>query len=133
MNRLEGEHFFRALAEPTRLRLINLLDTDEVCVCFLVEALEINQPKISRHLAYLRRAGIVSARRNGKWMHYRLKEPAEPRLAAILNTVRAWLKDSPQMQTDRSRFLRLCCSPKSPALLKRAPKPESVKNPAHIP
>jgi len=125
--RLDAELLlFRAFADSTRLRLLNLMDSDEVCVCFLVEALAMSQPKISRHLAYLRRAGIVSARRQGKWMHYRLKEPADARLAAILGALRAWLKNSPQMQTDRSRLARLCCSPTVPAPLKRAPKPAGV-------
>src|ERR1700722_7625533 len=63
---------FRALADPTRLRLLNLIADREICVCYLVEVLASSQPKISRHLAYLRNAGIVSARRSGKWMHYSL-------------------------------------------------------------
>jgi|SRR5687768_13891623 ArsR family transcriptional regulator len=117
------ELLFRALADRTRLRLLNLMGDDEVCVCFLVEALAMSQPKISRHLAYLRRAGIVAARREGKWMHYRLESPTDPHAAAILDTVRAYLNSNPQMQMDRSRLVRLCCSPKVPAQLKRAPKP----------
>ena len=76
---------FKALADTTRLRLINLIGEDEVCVCFFVEVLKINQPKISRHLAYLRRAGVVSARRDGKWMHYRLIEPPDPHAANDLS------------------------------------------------
>jgi ArsR family transcriptional regulator len=117
------ELLFRALADRTRLRLLNLMGDDEVCVCFLVEALAMSQPKISRHLAYLRRAGIVAARREGKWMHYRLRNPIDQHAAAILDTVRAYLNSNPQMQMDRSRLVRLCCSPKVPAQLKRAPKP----------
>src|SRR5947207_15922499 len=66
------EQLFRALADSTRLRLLNLMNGREVCVCYFVEILKTSQPKISRHLAYLRRAGIVAARRDGKWMHYRL-------------------------------------------------------------
>ncbi|HVF50049.1 MAG TPA: metalloregulator ArsR/SmtB family transcription factor, partial [Pyrinomonadaceae bacterium] len=68
----EMELLFKALADRTRLRLLNLLGGDEVCVCYFVEVLRTNQPKISRHLAYLRRAGVVTARREGKWMHYRI-------------------------------------------------------------
>src|ERR687892_1591378 len=75
--RYDLEEFFRALADGTRLRLLNLLGEDEVCVCFLVEALKLSQPKISRHLAYLRRAGIVLTRRDGKWMHYRAALPSD--------------------------------------------------------
>src|SRR6202012_4654440 len=78
---------FAALADPTRLRLLNLIAGREVCVCYLVEILRQGQPKISRHLAYLRRAGIVSARREGKWMHYRLVEPRDRAAASILAAV----------------------------------------------
>src|SRR6202049_4718147 len=63
---------FRALADRTRLRLLNLIADKEICVCYFVEILGMSQPKISRHLAYLRRAGIVATRRQGRWMHYRL-------------------------------------------------------------
>jgi ArsR family transcriptional regulator len=120
------ESFFRALADRTRLRLLNLMGDGEVCVCFLVEALKMSQPKISRHLAYLRRAGIVAARRDGKWMHYRLASQADSRAAEILGAVRAGLAQDAGMQSDRSRLVNLCCSPTVPAPLKRAPKPASV-------
>jgi ArsR family transcriptional regulator len=124
----EAELLFRALADRTRLRLLNLMGDDEVCVCFLVEALGMSQPKISRHLAYLRRAGIVAARREGKWMHYRLQKPTEPYAAAVLDTVRAYFQSDGEMQTDRSRLVQLCCSPAVPAQLKRAPKPAAVSS-----
>src|ERR1700683_469010 len=75
---------FRALADPTRLRLLNLISNREICVCYFVEILGLSQPKISRHLAYLRRAGIVTARREGKWMHYRLSFLGDETAAAIL-------------------------------------------------
>jgi len=117
---------FRALADRTRLRLLNLMGEDEVCVCFLVEALKLSQPKISRHLAYLRRAGIVVARRDGKWMHYRLALPSDAHVVGVLAAVRDWLATDPEIQSDRSRLVRLCCSPTVPAPLKRAPKPVSV-------
>ncbi|MFN2391782.1 MAG: ArsR/SmtB family transcription factor, partial [Pyrinomonadaceae bacterium] len=66
------EIFFLALADKTRLRLLNLMRENEVCVCFFTEVLDESQPKISRHLAYLRNAEIVSARREGKWIHYKI-------------------------------------------------------------
>jgi ArsR family transcriptional regulator len=69
---------FAALADCTRLRLLNLMNGKEVCVCYFVEILGQSQPKISRHLAYLRRADIVTARREGKWMHYKIVESAKP-------------------------------------------------------
>src|SRR5919107_3886070 len=98
------ELFFAALADRTRLRLINLIGDDEVCVCFFVAVLNTNQPKISRHLAYLRRAGVVAARREGKWMHYRLVEPADPRAARIFQEVRGWLLEDEDMRRDRQRL-----------------------------
>src|SRR5215211_1468894 len=102
------ELFFRALADRTRLRLLNLIGEDEVCVCFFVEILGEPQPKISRHLAYLRRAGIVSARREGKWIHYRIAHPTDPHAKNILADVIAWLKDDKDMQRDRARLLKVC-------------------------
>src|ERR1035441_1595021 len=76
---------FAALSDRTRLRLLNLMDGREVCVCYFVEILGQSQPKISRHLAYLRRAGIASARREGKWMHYSLERPADAGAGEILD------------------------------------------------
>jgi len=117
---------FKALADQTRLRLINLIGDDEVCVCFFVEVLKINQPKISRHLAYLRRAGVVSARREGKWIHYRLIEPPDPHAANIFREVRAALPNDPAMKNDRARLEKICCAPQLPLQLKRAPMPASL-------
>ena len=122
----EMELLFRALADQTRLRLLNLMGDDEVCVCFLVEALKLSQPKISRHLAYLRRAGIVASRRDGKWMHYRLAQPNDSFAAGVLSAVRDWLVNDSAMRSDRGRLLRLCCSSTLPAPLKKAPKPPSI-------
>src|SRR6202011_4917708 len=84
LHRLGLELLFRALADSTRLRLLNLIADREICVCYLVEILRISQPKVSRHLAYLRRAGVVASRREGKWMHYRLRTPDDEAAAAIL-------------------------------------------------
>ena len=120
------ELLFRALADRTRLRLLNLMGDDEVCVCFLVEALGMSQPKISRHLAYLRGVGIVAARREGKWMHYRLVMPTDSPAASLLAAVRAHLANEPRMQMDRSRLTNLCCSPSVPGALRKAPKPANV-------
>src|SRR3954454_9403985 len=78
---------FQALADPTRLRLLTLMAASEVCVCSFVEVFDEPQPKISRHLAYLRRAGLVTARRDGKWIHYGLAEPSDPAVAEVLNKV----------------------------------------------
>ena len=123
---VDTERFFRALADRTRLRVLNLLGDDEVCVCFLVEVLQMNQPNISRHLAYLRQAGIVGARRDGKWMHYRITTPADPYAASVLSDVRAWLSQDKEMQRDRKRLTTFCCAPDLPVQLQGAPKPAGV-------
>jgi ArsR family transcriptional regulator len=120
------ELLFKALADRTRLRLINLIGDDEVCVCFFVEVLNTNQPKISRHLAYLRRAGVVSSRREGKWIHYRVIEPPDPHAANIFREVRTWLANDEQMQRDREQLVRICCAPQMPVQLQRAPRPASL-------
>ena len=114
---------FQALADPTRLRLLNLLSAGEVCVCFFVDVLGESQPKISRHLAYLRRAGVVSARRDGKWIHYSLVEPADAEVRSVLDaTIGAFAEDR-QMQRDRLALERACCAPKLPGTLGQAPRP----------
>jgi ArsR family transcriptional regulator, arsenate/arsenite/antimonite-responsive transcriptional repressor len=124
----EMELLFRALADPTRLRLLNLMGDDEICVCYLVEALNLSQPKISRHLAYLRRAGVVVTRREGKWMHYRVVTPDNPHAAVIFREIRAWLANDKGMRSDRQRLVGMCCSPKPPPQLRRAPKPAPAEN-----
>lgn len=120
------ELLFKALADRTRLRVINLIGDDEVCVCFFVEVLKTNQPKISRHLAYLRRAGLVSTRRDGKWMHYRIVEPPDRRAAQIFREVRAWLANDVDMKRDRARLAKICCAPQLPVQLQNAPRPASL-------
>ena len=120
------ELLFRALADRTRLKLINLMGDNEVCVCFFVEVLKTNQPKISRHLAYLRRAGVVAARRDGKWMHYRIVEPPDPRAANIFREVRSGLETDVTMQQDRAKLAQLCCAPRLPIQLQKAPRPASL-------
>ena len=120
------ELFFQALGDNTRLRLLNLMGEQEICVCFFVEILEQGQPKISRHLAYLRRAGIVEARRDGKWMHYRIVMPPNIGAAQVLRQTLAWLKDERSMQADRSRLSKACCSPAKFVGLQGAPLPTPV-------
>ncbi|HWT66207.1 MAG TPA: metalloregulator ArsR/SmtB family transcription factor [Terracidiphilus sp.] len=114
---------FAALSDPTRLSLLNLIDGREVCVCYFVDVLGQSQPKISRHLAYLRRAGLVSARREGKWMHYRLEIPAAPETAALLECTLAALRADRALQADRARLDKACCAPSRLVSLNGAPKP----------
>jgi ArsR family transcriptional regulator len=122
----DKEAFFSALADRTRLRLLNLMRSDEVCVCFFVEILKTNQPKISRHLAYLRRAGIVGARRDGSWMHYRIVEPPDSDATRVLKDVMTWLENDKEMQRDRERLVRVCCAPQLPISIQGAPRPASL-------
>ena len=125
-NKYDIESLFKALADRTRLRLISLIGDSEVCVCFLVEILKTSQPKISRHLAYLRRAQIVLARREGKWMHYRLAEPPDEHAARIFREVRASLTEHPEFQRDREKLEKVCCAVQLPVQLRRAPRPSTL-------
>jgi ArsR family transcriptional regulator len=118
---------FAALADPTRLRLLNLMDGREVCVCYFVEILKQGQPKISRHLAYLRNAGIVSARREGKWMHYSIEQPSDARAAAILDATLMSFKSDRQMQEDLTRLGKACCEPQRFVALHGAPVPARLE------
>jgi ArsR family transcriptional regulator len=117
--------FFQALGDTTRLRLLNLMGEQEVCVCYFVEILGGPQPKISRHLAYLRNAGIVSARREGKWMHYRIVMPPHIGASQVLRQTLDSLKEDKRMQADRARLTKACCSPRKYAL-DGAPVPTAV-------
>jgi ArsR family transcriptional regulator len=121
------ERFFQALGDNTRLRLLNLMREQEICVCYFVEILGSPQPKISRHLAYLRSAGIVAARREGKWMHYRIVMPPHIGASQILRQTLEWLKEDKAMQSDRARLSKACCSPTKYALLEGAPLPVPLK------
>lgn len=107
------ETVFKALADRTRLRILALLRAGETCVCDVHESLGIPQPKASRHLAYLRRAGLVEARREGLWMHYRIAEPADPVLRTLLSTTKHCLEHVPSSARDRARLERKtgCCAP----------------------
>ena len=120
---LHLDTLFQALGDPTRLRVLNLLALGELCVCYFVAILDEPQPKISRHLAYLRRAGLVAGRRDGKWIHYRLAAPSEPHAAKVMESVLAALNAEPQMQRDRRALRSACCASKLPAVIADAPRP----------
>ena len=108
---LEMETLFKALADATRLRILGLLLTGEVCVCHIHESLKIPQPKASRHLAYLRRAGLVEARREGLWMHYRLAALSNPVMATLDASVRHALTHVDSVHRDVARLSKRtgCC------------------------
>ena len=114
---LDAELFFAALADRTRLRLINLMRDGEVCVCFFAETLKTNSPKISRHLSYLKRASLVTGRRDGKWMHYRLNEPTDKAAAKVFTATMKMLDKDREMKRDRKRLVDVCCSPDAPVII----------------
>lgn len=120
------ERFFQALGDNTRLRLLNLMGDQEICVCYFTAILGGPQPKISRHLAYLRRAGIISARREGRWMHYRIMMPPHIGASQILRQTLDWLKEDKAMQADKARLTKACCAPAKFALLEGAPLPKRI-------
>jgi ArsR family transcriptional regulator len=114
---------FRALADPTRLRLLNLIADREICVCYFVEILGLSQPKISRHLAYLRRAGIAAARRQGRWMHYRLVVPQDPVASSILKETLKHLRERIELRRDFAKLDTACCKPSEFEIPQKAPQP----------
>jgi ArsR family transcriptional regulator len=101
---------FKVLADPIRLRLVGLLaQTDELCVCQLTDALDEPQFKISRHLGEIRKAGLVVARRQGTWMHYRLAPAATKLEKCLYECFRNCLKDHPQAKQDMNRLKASKC------------------------
>lgn len=102
--------FFAALSDENRLRLLYLMKNGEICVCYLQGVLQTNQPKISRHLAYLKKAGLVEARRDGKWMHYRLKKLENSRAKIFSETLRRLEKEIP-IKKDAQRLEQIQCCP----------------------
>ena len=107
------ETVLKALADGTRLRILGLLTTGEICVCDIHDSLKISQPKASRHLAYLRRAGIVTTRRAGLWVHYKLAESSDPVVATIQQAVTHVLGHVDAVKKDAARLQKEtgCCPP----------------------
>jgi ArsR family transcriptional regulator, arsenate/arsenite/antimonite-responsive transcriptional repressor len=108
---------FKALADPTRLRLLALLLHGELCVCDLMAALDLPQSTVSRHLGSLKKEGWVAGRRCGQWMHYRLARPGHPLLATVMELLEARLGDDETAKQDAARLqqrLRMrpdhCCA-----------------------
>lgn len=120
---MKPEKLFAALADRTRLRILNLLSAGEVCVCYFVEILGESQPKISRHLATLRESGLVQSRRDGKWIHYSIA-PDQP---AIVQAAIEELRSHPEFRRDVEALSRACCAVKLPASLRDAPRPQLIQ------
>ena len=123
----ELEQVFKALADVTRLRILALLGGNEVCVCHIHDSLGLPQPTVSRHLAYLRRAGLVDTRRDGVWMHYQLSASLDPSARSVVNAAIEALTGTRDAVQDRKQFERSfgglyvlsasnggsCCAPRS--------------------
>ncbi len=118
------EELFEALADRTRLRILNLLARGEICVCYFTAILEAPQPTVSRHLAYLRRKGLVTTRREGKWIHYRLAQVEESSHARILDAILQELSEDEAMQRDVVALRSACCATRLPGTLAEAPRPK---------
>jgi len=127
------ERLFRALGDATRLRILGLLSTGEVCVCHIHESLQLSQPKVSRHLASLRRAGLVDTRRQGLWVYYRLAGAKDPVEHAIRQAVAHTLGHLETLRRDARRLQKKtgCCLPVSsepPALMCCGPGKAAVRH-----
>ena len=123
----ELENVFKALADKTRLRILALLGNNEVCVCHLHDSLDLPQPTVSRHLAYLRKSGLVAARRDGVWMHYQVSRALSPLVRDIVGAAVDALRQVPATSQDRKQFQRsfgqlyvldtpaggTCCAPRA--------------------
>jgi ArsR family transcriptional regulator len=102
---MSSPDLFGAFANPTRLRILALLhERKEICVCDLCEVLGEPQPKVSRHLAVLRSAGLIGGRSEGKWKFYSLAQPATPLHRTLLRCVRTCLDDVEELAGDRERL-----------------------------
>jgi ArsR family transcriptional regulator, arsenate/arsenite/antimonite-responsive transcriptional repressor len=123
----ELENVFKALADKTRLRILALLGNNEVCVCHMHDSLGLPQPTVSRHLAYLRKSGLVAARRDGVWMHYQVSRALSPVVRGIVGAAVDALQQVPATNQDRKQFQRsfgqlyvlespaggACCAPRA--------------------
>jgi ArsR family transcriptional regulator len=123
----ELENLFKALADKTRLRILALLGNNEVCVCHIHDSLGLPQPTVSRHLAYLRKSGLVATRRDGVWMHYQMSRSLNPAIQRVIAAAVEALQQSPATTQDRKQFERsfgqlyvldspaggACCAPRA--------------------
>jgi ArsR family transcriptional regulator len=113
---LQLETVFKALADRTRLRILGLLTAGEICVCDIHGSLDLPQPTVSRHLAYLRKSGLVAWRKEGLWVHYRLAELPDPVLQTVFDAVKHAIGHVSVHDRDRRRLARMVVlTPADPA------------------
>ena len=112
-SRTPVDRLFRAFSDRTRLRILHLLQQGELCVCDLVSILRVPQPTASRHLAYLRRAGLVRVRQEQSWKYYSIAEPRNTFHAKLLECLKSCFTDVPELGRDAARRQRVkvgkCC------------------------
>ena len=106
------DSLFKALADPTRVRILGLLAAGEICVCHIHESLRLSQPLVSRHLAYLRRAGLVETRKAGLWVYYRLAPQRDEVTRTLVETVSHCIGHLSTVAKDRQRLEKEtgCCA-----------------------
>lgn len=127
---------FLALGDRTRLRLLNLMRDREICVSSFTGTLGHSQPLISRHLAYLRNSGLVEARRDGKWMHYRVAQGLDANTTRLLNELFKWMENQEGLRLDRRNYqeaypLAVSATPAAaPAPQSRKERPSRAPRPA---
>lgn len=115
MKLTDSQIIFGALADPTRLRIMNLLQEGELCVCDVMSVLREPQSKVSRHLAYLRKAGAVEARKQGLWMYYRIARPKTKTFRAVFEALSHAHLDFEELKNDLREYqkskgcLVACC------------------------
>lgn len=98
------ESVLKAVADPTRVRILKILEGGEICVCQIIAVIALGQSTISRHLFLLRTAGLIKDRRNMKWVHYSLDgKNGKPFAGTMLRIIRKWLNDDPVIIQDRQR------------------------------
>lgn len=97
-----ADALFKGFADPTRIRILNVLSAGELCVCDIVEILEIAQPTASRHLAYLRKSGLVTATREWKFAHYRLSTPRDALHRTLVGCVATCFRGIPALDAERT-------------------------------
>lgn len=111
----DSQIVFNALADETRFRILNLLHEGELCVCDVMRILKEPQSKVSRHLAYLRKAKLVEARKEGLWMYYRLSKPSIRTFGAVLDALSHGRSDFEELKKDLNELrknrncLVACC------------------------